>query len=166
MILLAPLGRDLSSTLEGMAVRASRTLAIDPVFSGTTGVTLMTSPATAVAAVEAARRIFSSRGIPAFVIADSPGFVAPRIVACIVNLACEMAQQGIASPADLDSAVRIGLGYPAGPFEWGDRIGAKRILEILRGLHATFGDQRYRPSPWLVRRASLSLPLSSPDRAG
>jgi acetyl-CoA acetyltransferase len=96
------------------------------------------------------------------VIADSPGYVAPRVVACIVNLACEMAQQGIASPADLDAAVRLGLGYPAGPFEWGDRMGAKRVLELLQGLHATFGDQRYRPSPWLVRRARLSLPLRRP----
>jgi 3-hydroxybutyryl-CoA dehydrogenase len=87
------------------------------------------------------------------------------VLACIVNLACEMAQQGIASPTDLDMALRLGLGYPAGPFEWGDRIGADRILEILQGLQGTFGDQRYRPSPWLARRARLSLPLSAPDRA-
>ena len=98
-------------------------------------------------------------------VADSPGYVAPRVVACIVNLACEMAQQGIATPADLDAAVRLGLGYPTGPFEWGDRLGAARILAVLQGLHDTFGDQRYRPSPWLVRRARLSLPLSAPDRA-
>jgi len=51
------------------------------------------------------------------------------------------------------------------PSQWGDRIGAGRILEILQGLHATFGDQRYRPSPWLVRRARLSLLLATPDRA-
>jgi 3-hydroxybutyryl-CoA dehydrogenase len=77
-----------------------------------------------------------------------------------------MSQQGIASPADIDIAVKLGLGYPAGPFEWGDRLGAKRVLAVMQGLYATFGDQRYRPSPWLVRRAHLSLPLSAPDRAG
>ncbi|MEB0165357.1 3-hydroxyacyl-CoA dehydrogenase family protein, partial [Glaciimonas sp. CA11.2] len=113
-----------------------------------------------------ARTIFAAQLIPTFVIADSPGYVAPRVIACIVNLACEMAQQGVASPADIDVAVRLGLGYPAGPFEWGDRLGAKHILEILQGLHATFGDQRYRPSPWLVRRARLSLSLTAPDRVG
>lgn len=165
LILLAPLGRDLSSTVVEMGVDASRTLAVDPLFGSKAGVTLMTSPATSAAAVQAARQLFAAEGITAFVVADSPGYVAPRVVACIVNLACEMAQQGIASPADLDAAVRLGLGYPSGPFEWGDRIGAKRILAILQGLYDTFGDPRYRPSPWLVRRAGLSLPLSAPDRA-
>jgi 3-hydroxybutyryl-CoA dehydrogenase len=165
LILLAPLGQDLSSLLASMAVHPGNALAVDPVFYGKAGVTLMVSPATTAAALDAARGVFAAEGIPSFVVADSPGYVAPRVVACIVNLACEMAQQGIASPTDLDVAVRLGLGYPCGPFEWGDRIGAKRILEILQGLHATFGDQRYRPSPWLVRRARLSLSLSTPDRA-
>lgn len=164
-ILLAPLGSDLSTAVSAIAVDAGKTLAIDPVFSSKTGVTLMTSPATAAKAVEAALQVFTGESIPTFVVADSPGYVAPRVVACIVNLACEMAQQGVASPADLDAAVRLGLGYPSGPFEWGDRLCPKRIVEILHGLYDTFGDQRYRPSPWLVRRANLSLPLSTPDRA-
>jgi 3-hydroxybutyryl-CoA dehydrogenase len=165
LILLAPLDEDLSSLVARISLNAAKTLAIDPVFSSKAGATLMASPATAAAAVDAAQRLFAAVNIPAFVVADSPGYVAPRVVACIVNLACEMAQQGIASPADLDAAVRLGLGYRSGPFEWGDRIGAKRILDVLQGLHATFGDQRYRPSPWLVRRARLSLPLATPDRA-
>ena len=165
VFLVAPLGPDLSASVEAMALDARKTLAIDPVFSGKTGVTLMASPATAAATIELARCLFASEGIPTFVVNDSPGYVAPRVVACIVNLACEMAQQGLASPADLDAAVRLGLGYPSGPFEWGDRIGAKRVLEILQGLQDTFGDQRYRPSPWLIRRARLSLPLSTPDRS-
>lgn len=164
-ILLAPLDRDLSATVADSGLDAGKAIAIDPVFSSKTGVTLMVSPATTTGAIEAALRAFAAEGIPSFVIADSPGYVAPRVVACIVNLACEMAQQGITTPADLDAAVRLGLGYPAGPFEWGDRIGAKRVLTILKGLYNTFGDQRYRPSPWLVRRANLSLPLSTPDRA-
>jgi 3-hydroxybutyryl-CoA dehydrogenase len=166
IIVLAPLGRDLSSTVADLQLDPAKAIAIDPVFCGPTGVTLMVSPGTAAATVEAARAIFAAQAIPTFVIADSPGFVAPRVVACIVNLACEMAQQGIAAPEDIDVAVRLGLGYPAGPFEWGERLGARRVLEVLQGLHATFGDQRYRPSPWLVRRARLSLPLSAPDRAG
>lgn len=165
VILLAPLGADLSATVAQLQVDASKAIAVDPVFAGPTGVTLMTCPSTATATINAARGMFGAQSIPTFVIADSPGYVAPRVVACIVNLACEMAQQGIASPADIDAAVRLGLGYPLGPFEWGDRLGAQRVLQILQGLHATFGDQRYRPSPWLVRRARLSLPLSAPDRA-
>lgn len=125
----------------------------------------MVSPATTEAALQSILAAFSSVSIPTHVTSDSPGFVAPRVVACIVNLACDMAQQGVASPADIDIAVKLGLGYPLGPFEWGDRLGAERILEILQGLNSTFGDQRYRPSPWLVRRARLALRLATPDRA-
>lgn len=165
VILLAPLGADLSTTVAHLEIDAYKAIAVDPVFSVSTGVTLMVCPGTAAATISAARRLFGTHSIPTFVIADSPGYVAPRVVACIINLACEMAQQGIASPADIDVAVRLALGYPAGPFEWGDRLGARLVLEILQGLHTTFADPRYRPSPWLVRRARLSLSLSAPDRA-
>lgn len=162
-ILLAPTTADLSTTVASMSLDASRTLALDPYFGGPAGVTAMASPATRASAIHALQRVLAAQQVPVFLVADSPGFVAPRVVASVVNLACEIAQQGIASPADIDAAVRLGLGYPAGPFEWGDRLGAPRVLEILRALHATFGDQRYRPSPWLVRRARLALPLSTPD---
>jgi 3-hydroxybutyryl-CoA dehydrogenase len=165
VLLLAPLHRDLSTTVAELGIDHTKAIGVDPVFGGAPGVTLMVCPGTTSATVDAAESVFASRSVPTFVIADSPGFLAPRVVACIVNLACEMAQQGIASPEDIDGAVRLGLGYPAGPFEWGDKLGPKRVLSILEGLHSTFGDQRYRPSPWLVRRARLSLPLSTPDRA-
>ena len=163
VLLLAPLGSDLSTTVADLALDPAKAIAIDPVFSTSGGVTLMASPATDGSTIERARGLLAGLGIPSFLIADSPGYVAPRVIACIVNLACEMAQQGVAAPADIDVAVRLGLGYPAGPFEWGDRLGARRMLQILQGLHATFGDQRYRPSPWLVRRARLELSLSAPD---
>ncbi len=162
--LLAPLGADLSATVTDLSLDPAKALAIDPMFSNRDGATLMVSPATDEATVRRARGLLSSLGIPDFVIADSPGYVAPRVVACVINLACEMAQQGVAAPADIDAAVRLGLGYPHGPFEWGDRLGARRVFAILKGLHATFGDQRYRPAPWLARRANLGLSLSAPDR--
>lgn len=164
VLLLAPLGADLSTTVADLALDAAKAVAIDPVFSTRSGVTLMASPATNPSAFQRARGLLAAAGIPSFAIADSPGYVAPRVIACVVNLACEMAQQGVAAPADIDVAVRLGLGYPAGPFEWGDRLGAARVLAILQGLHTTFGDQRYRPAPWLARRARLGLPLSAPDR--
>lgn len=163
VILLAPTSADLSSTVAAMSLDARRAVAIDPYFCSPVGVTLMVSPATQANALDAIKRLFGQRKVLTHVVADSPGFVAPRVVACVVNLACEMAQQGIATPSDIDAAVRLGLGYPAGPFEWGDRLGAARVLEILQTLHATFGDQRYRPAPWLVRRAQLGLSLSAPD---
>lgn len=86
-----------------------------------------------------------------------------RILACIVNTACEIAQQRIASPDDIDAAVRLGLGYPLGPLALGDKIGAKRILNVLKGLVDVYGDPRYRPGVWLTRRAELDVPLALLD---
>jgi 3-hydroxybutyryl-CoA dehydrogenase len=102
-------------------------------------------------------------GQPVIVINDSPGFVAQRVVAMIVNIACGVAQRGIASPEDIDKATKLGLGYPFGPLEWGDRIGAGRVLFILERLQGFYGEPRYRPNPWLKRRAALRLPLSAPE---
>jgi 3-hydroxybutyryl-CoA dehydrogenase len=103
--------------------------------------------------------LFGATGTPVSVIRDSAGLVTQRVVAHIINIACEIAQHGIAQPADIDRAVMLGLGYPAGPLAWGDRIGAATILTILTNLEQQTGDPRYRPSPWLRRRAMLGLPL-------
>lgn len=91
---------------------------------------------------------------------DSPGLVAQRVVAHIVNIACEIAQQGIAAPADIDRAVLLGLGYPQGPLAWGNSIGPDTVLALLENLHRQTGDARYRPSAWLQRRAHLGLSLT------
>ena len=70
----------------------------------------------------------ASLRVPVTVIRDSGGFVAQRIVACIVNIACDIAQQRIATPTDIDLAVTLGLGYPQGPLalvEHGRRHGRR-----------------------------------------
>jgi len=56
--------------------------------------------------------------------------------------------------------VRLGLGYPYGPLEWGDRIGADIVVHILDRMFGRTGDPRYRASLWLRRRAELKLPLA------
>jgi 3-hydroxybutyryl-CoA dehydrogenase len=89
--------------------------------------------------------------------------VAQRVVAHIVNVACDIAQQGIATPQDIDRAVTLGLGYRLGPLEMGDAIGPGRVLTILENLQAFYGDPRYRVSPWLKRRALLSHSLATPE---
>jgi 3-hydroxybutyryl-CoA dehydrogenase len=97
------------------------------------------------------------------VIHDSPGFIAQRVVAAIVNIGCDIAQQRIARPADIDTAVRLGLGYPHGPLGFGDAIGPRRVLAILEAMERFYGDPRYRPSPWLRRRALLGVSLTTPE---
>ncbi|TIS04306.1 MAG: 3-hydroxyacyl-CoA dehydrogenase, partial [Mesorhizobium sp.] len=56
-------------------------------------------------------------------------------------------------------AVRLGLGYPHGPLEWGNKLGPARILRILDTIHDRTRDPRYRASLWLRRRAELGLAL-------
>lgn len=163
-VLVSPLDSDLSTAVVTLGLDPDKTVAVDPLFSTARGATLMVTPATSPVAVKAVQAAFAANSVPTFVVSDSPGYVAPRAVACIVNLACEMAQQGAAAPDDIDMAVRLGLGYPWGPLEWGDRLGPAQVLRILKNLHSTFNDPRYRPAPWLVRRALLGLPLSAPDR--
>ena len=89
--------------------------------------------------------------------------MAQRIVANIVNVGCDIAQQRIATPQDIDRAVMLGLAYPAGPLAWGDRLGPARILAVLEAMLAVTGDPRYRPSLWLRRRAMLGVSLLTPE---
>ena len=94
------------------------------------------------------------------VIRDSGGFVTQRVVGSIVNIASDICQQGIGSPADLEKAVTLGLGYPMGPLAMGDRWGPTNMLEVLFNLQTVYGDPRYRHSPWLRRRGALGLSLT------
>jgi 3-hydroxybutyryl-CoA dehydrogenase len=76
---------------------------------------------------------------------------------------CDIVQMRIASPADLDRAVMLGLGYPKGPLGMGDAAGGAKILAILEAMLDLHKDPRYRPSPWLTRRARLGLSLLTPE---
>jgi 3-hydroxybutyryl-CoA dehydrogenase len=119
----------------------------------------MTSPVTNAVARDGIHALLAADGTKVTVIADSPGFVSQRVIAMIVNIACEIAQRGIARASEIDPAIRIGLGYPAGPLELGDKIGAAKILHILETIEQITGDPRYRPSLWLRRRAMLGVSL-------
>jgi 3-hydroxybutyryl-CoA dehydrogenase len=160
--LVAPLGSDATHASLAQHLDPTRTVAIDPLSGFAGRLTLMTTPVTERAALDCVHAALAASR-PVSVIRDSPGFVAQRVVAHIVNIGCDIAQQRIASPADIDAAVRLGLGYPKGPLELGDSLGPKKILAILRGLHDAYGDPRYRPSPWLMRRAALGVSLITDD---
>jgi 3-hydroxybutyryl-CoA dehydrogenase len=163
LCLVAPLGDDATTTALEEELDPARTLALDCLFPVEKRRTLMTTPMTTPEMRAAAHGLLAGDGVPVTVIRDSPGFVAQRTIAQIVNIACDIAQQRIASPADIDAAVTLGLGYPQGPLAWGDAIGPARILGILQTLHDFYGDPRYRASPWLKRRARLGVSLLSPE---
>ena len=165
LIILGQVGYDLSTAIQDLRLDKARTVAVDVLFGMKGPRTLMVTPATDPKMRDAAHALLASDGQSAIVINDSPGFVAQRVVAMVVNVGCTIAQRSIASPADIDKGAKLGLGYPFGPLEWGDRLGAKRVLHILECLHGFYADPRYRPSPWLKRRAMLGLPLTAPEGA-
>jgi len=160
---VAPLGADTTTTALELGLDPARTVAVDPLFGFTKRRTLMRSPITKKEIVDAAHGLLASDGVPVSVIKDSPGFVAQRVVAHIVNVGCDIVQMRIATPEDLDRAVTLGLGYPPGPLAMGDALGAKRILAVLEAMHEFYQEPRYRPSPWLKRRAALGASLLTPE---
>ncbi|MGE0629206.1 MAG: 3-hydroxyacyl-CoA dehydrogenase [Hyphomicrobiaceae bacterium] len=163
LILLTPLGWDLTTAACDLEFDARRMAGVDMLFGLNGPRTVMVTPAIDPAMRDAAHGLMGVDGTPVVVINDSPGFIAQRIVAHIVNVACQVAARGIATPQDIDKGTKLGLGYPLGPLEWGDKLGPGLILHILERLEAFYRDPRYRPSPWLKRRAMLGLSLLTPD---
>ncbi len=161
--LVAPLGKDATTAALEHGLDPARTVALDPLFGFSKRRTMMTTPVTRNDARDGAHALLAADGVPVSVIKDSPGFVAQRVVAHIVNVGCDIAQMRIASPEDLDRAVVLGLGYPRGPLAMGDAVGAAKILEVLESMHEFYREPRYRPSPWLKRRAKLGVSLLTPE---
>jgi 3-hydroxybutyryl-CoA dehydrogenase len=107
---------------------------------------LETDDATIAAASEVGKRM----GKEVVVIRESPGFVTSRINVLIGNEAFHMLQEGVASPADIDKALKLGLNHPMGPFELVDLVGLDTRLHILEYLHKALGE-RFRPNPLMVQ---------------
>lgn len=165
LCIVTPFGEDASTAAALQQLDPVRTVAIDTLFPLDRRRTLMTTPLTSMACREAAHGVFGASGVPVTIINDSPGFIAQRVIAMIVNVGSNIAQQGIAAPGDIDLATRLGLNYPFGPLELGDRVGPRRIVAILEAMQAFYGEPRYRPAPWLKRRALLGVSLLTPEVA-
>ena len=100
--------------------------------------------------IAAAVGVGRAMGKEAVVIRESPGFITSRINAMIGNEAFYMLEDGIASAADIDKALKLGLNHPMGPFELVDLVGLDTRLHILEYLHKSLGE-KYRPAPLLVQ---------------
>lgn len=164
LIVVTPFGEDASSVVAEYQLDGERTVALDTFFGLEQGKrrVVMCSPATLPKWRDAAHALFASDDTAVSVIDDSAGFVGQRMIASIVNVACDIAQQTIASPKDIDLAVSLGLGYPkGGPLSMGESLGSALVLDILRNAHRVTGDMRYRASLWLQRRVQLGLALTA-----
>ncbi len=162
-ILAAPIGIDATGTAVSGKIDHRRLVCLDLVGDTSKRVTIMTAPGADPAMRDgvAAAIIASGRAVTA--IKDSPGFVGQRLVAMVANLGCYMAEIGLASPEDIDTAMRYGLNYPHGPLEFVEFVGAGKCLSILGALHGITGEDRYRPTQWLARRTALDLPIHTPS---
>jgi len=107
---------------------------------------LETDDETLAACVEVGKRM----GKEVVVVKESPGFITSRINAMIGNEAFYMLQEGVASAADIDKALKLGLNHPMGPFELVDLVGLDTRLHILEYLHRTLGE-KFKPSPLLIQ---------------
>src|SRR5712675_2420225 len=107
---------------------------------------LETDDDTLATVVEVGKRM----GKEVVVIKEAPGFITSRINAMIGNEAFYMLQEGVASAADIDKALKLGLNHPMGPFELVDLVGLDTRLHILEYLHRTLGE-KFKPSPLLIQ---------------
>ena len=82
---------------------------------------------------------------------DSPGFIVSRLLDTFINEAASMVDEGVATPEDIDKAIRLGLNHPMGPLELGDLIGWDVLHNIINYFHSEFQDPKYRESQ-LMRR--------------
>jgi len=160
---VTPIGEDASGAAVRLQLDPARTVAVDMFgrFSGRR--TLMKTPLTKPDILAAALAALSTEKIPVTVINDSPGFVVQRLLAMIVNIGTRIAELRIASPADIDTAVELGLNYPKGPLALGDALGPGRVLAVLDGMQGITHDPKYRATTWLRRRARLGVSLHTPD---
>lgn len=85
-------------------------------------------------------------------VADAAGLVVARSIAMLVNEGADAVLQGVCSPEGADAAMKMGVNYPAGPFEWLARVGAPAVVGLLDRLDTHYRGERYRVSPWLRQR--------------
>jgi len=90
-------------------------------------------------------------------VADTPGLVVARTVAMLINEAADAVLHGVCTPEGADAAMKLGVNYPAGPFEWLAGWNAAGVCELLDALDAHHRGERYRVSPWLRRRRAAEV---------
>ncbi|MEU5180589.1 3-hydroxyacyl-CoA dehydrogenase [Streptomyces longwoodensis] len=103
--------------------------------------------------VAEATGLFQALGKDVSLIGDVPGMIVARTVARIIDLAYDAVAKGVATEEDVDTAMRLGVNYPLGPFEWSRRLGRTWACSVLDDLHQRDPSGRYAPSLALYRHS-------------
>jgi 3-hydroxybutyryl-CoA dehydrogenase len=162
LVLCSPLGQDVSSQVLLHHLPAARTIGVDGFLplESVGRLTVMINPATHLDALYQAYAWLNTTGKAVSAIRDSAGFVMQRLIVTAVALGCQVAQQRLMTPPEIDAAIMaLGLGYPQGVLAWCDALGKSRVAQTLAALKNTTGNLNYRPALWLQRRAQLDMSL-------
>ena len=104
-------------------------------------------------AAQAAIGLLQAAGLAVSRLRDVPGLAVMRTVAMLANEAADAVNQSVCSAAAVDAAMRLGVNYPLGPLAWAEQIGVGQVCAVLSHLAASYGEDRYRLSPWLQHHA-------------
>ncbi len=119
--------------------------------------------------VEAARSFFRACGKATEIVEDRAGLVSARVICQLINEAAFALQDDIARPEDIDTAMKLGVSFPHGPFEWAERIGIDNVVSVLEAMFKEYHEERYRVAPLLKRMALGGVwwePPSASDHVG
>lgn len=125
-------------------------LALD--YARASRIVLSTGEHTSAESLAEAVGLFQALGKQVSVIGDVPGMIVARTVAMLADLAADAVDRGVATAEDVDTAMRLGVNYPAGPLEWAANVGHARVRDLLGELHTRYPTGRYAPSLATARR--------------
>jgi len=122
------------------------------------------TPAVTVGIVEVVRGMYTSEEALRFVmkfartidkkvviLTESPGNISTRLIVTLINEACEILMEGVASAENIDTTMKLGFGLQFGPLEMADRIGLDKVIKWMNNLYQEFGDRKFKPNPILKR---------------
>lgn len=127
-------------------------LALD--YSQSTRIALAPADKADESAINKAVGLFQAAGKAVSLIDDIPGMVVMRTLAMLANEGFDAVNQQVCNEEAVDIAMQGGVNYPRGPISWASEVGLARILHVLRNLGASYGEDRYRPSPLLLRKVA------------
>jgi len=121
-------------------------------------VELVRQPATRASALDAAKQVLAAAGLQVAVCSDVPGRIIDRLVRPYYNAALRRLDEGLASAADMDTTLKLGLGYPEGPIGLLERSGLHHHFDVTQALYEATGDAAYAPA----RRARVAKQRRAP----
>jgi len=124
-------------------------------YEAASAIALAASPGVDAEAREQATALFQRLGLDVAWLSDTPGLAVLRTVAMLANEAADAVLQGVCSARDGDLAMQAGVNYPRGPLAWADELGLAFVHRTLTHLQQSYGEERYRAS-FLLRRKALA----------